>query len=760
MCARSRSRPSSSGRSVGEFLRAASLAMCVAIALLVSGQSVTVAGGDVEQRIAEFWKRVDSMQSGDYLQATDVGLWALNVIERDPRARITVADFRDSTVGMQRGMDRAGLGPPTSTRVPAATSNVEQRIAEFWKSVDAMQLSEHLLAADLGQWALNVIERDPRARITVGDFRVSTGGMQKGMDRASQGLSTPLCGAIGLSAYTGTTPSTVIPPFEAHGPTMTVTNTSDVSNGDTSSPSNLIASPGPDGISLREAIAAANQTSGGPATIRFSRELVGASITIAAALPAIRGNGLSVSGDIDGDGKPDVSLVAQDPSLVGFEILSGANRLHALGLTGFRIGVLLSGVPGGATFANNVVSGLAMTSMRGPGINLYSAVLPAGQIGRSGNRWSGTQILGNTYQGVGAGVALLLHSSSESVLERTTIAGNTLRVDNPSRTDPSPGVTVSSGFGAGGDSNRVLDLVIAGNSISGNPGDAIRIDVGSVGASANAAQNIRVVGNRIEIASSYFDGGQQAGTSGITLITGDAGTDFISPKSPVVVPERNAISDVVVAGNVVRGSGYAGISVSGGWGGGSRNRIGRVLIEGNTLTGTVFGVQAYGVLVLGSSGKGNAGLPNVDNEISDVTIRANQIRMRADPPVGFAVWRAGVMIEVRDSQEDVLSDLHVVNNTIDADSAAVAVIAGLTVSQPATRNLIKDVEIACNSVPSARTPADAVGVAVVGGALESATSNRVAGMTVKNNLVDRNTALSVLVDYLGGRDNQVESPSQ
>jgi len=43
---------------------------------------------------------------------------------------------------------------------------------------------------------------------------------------------------------------------------VSVTTTLDDVNGDTSSINNLIADPGPDGISLREAIIAANNTSG------------------------------------------------------------------------------------------------------------------------------------------------------------------------------------------------------------------------------------------------------------------------------------------------------------------------------------------------------------------------------------------------------------------------------------------------------------------------------------------------------------------
>lgn len=69
------------------------------------------AGHDVEHRIALFWQRVDALQPGDYLSAGDVGQWALNVIERDPRTRITVADFRASAAGLQAAFDRAGPGP-------------------------------------------------------------------------------------------------------------------------------------------------------------------------------------------------------------------------------------------------------------------------------------------------------------------------------------------------------------------------------------------------------------------------------------------------------------------------------------------------------------------------------------------------------------------------------------------------------------------------------------------------------------------------
>jgi peptidase M23-like protein len=139
---------------------------------------------NVEQRIADFWTRIDGRQPGECVSAGDLGQWAQNVIARDPSARTTVADFRTSTASMQGGLDRGGLATATQTATPAPTTTVEQRVADFWKRIDALQPTAYVSAADLGQWALNVIERNPQAQMAAADFRASTAGMQQAMDRA------------------------------------------------------------------------------------------------------------------------------------------------------------------------------------------------------------------------------------------------------------------------------------------------------------------------------------------------------------------------------------------------------------------------------------------------------------------------------------------------------------------------------------------------------------------------------------------------
>lgn len=169
----------SPSRRVGVAVR--KIVLAVVVVSLVVGQRPTAAD-DVEHRIADFWRRVDALAPTDHLAAADLGQWALNVIGRDPRAAIRVSAFRASTAGMQVGIERAG---PASGPSAPPTANVEQRIATFWQRVDALAPTDLLHASDLGQWALNVIERDPRARIRVDDFRGSTAEMQSAFDAAA-----------------------------------------------------------------------------------------------------------------------------------------------------------------------------------------------------------------------------------------------------------------------------------------------------------------------------------------------------------------------------------------------------------------------------------------------------------------------------------------------------------------------------------------------------------------------------------------------
>lgn len=98
-------------------------AILLSLAAIGTAQRAS-ADHDVEHRIALFWERINAMQPGDYLSSRDLGQWALNVIERDPRARLTVEEFRASTAMMQAGIERAGPAPVTgATPTPAPTAS-------------------------------------------------------------------------------------------------------------------------------------------------------------------------------------------------------------------------------------------------------------------------------------------------------------------------------------------------------------------------------------------------------------------------------------------------------------------------------------------------------------------------------------------------------------------------------------------------------------------------------------------------------------
>lgn len=87
---------------------------------------------------------------------------------------------------------------------------------------------------------------------------------------------------------------------------LTVTNDLDIVNGDVSGPAALMARPGADGISLREAIQAVNRQPG-PHTIRFAAELSGRTVALTAPLSMTR-DGATLTGLVDAAGQPVITL--------------------------------------------------------------------------------------------------------------------------------------------------------------------------------------------------------------------------------------------------------------------------------------------------------------------------------------------------------------------------------------------------------------------------------------------------------------------
>jgi CSLREA domain-containing protein len=105
---------------------------------------------------------------------------------------------------------------------------------------------------------------------------------------------------------------------------VTVGNSSDVVNGVTTSIADLIATPGADGISLREAIIAANYTAGQD-SIAFAAGVTGGNIVLTAQLPTITGS-LVMNGTVTirGNGNRSLEIGAgADVNVTGVSITNG-----------------------------------------------------------------------------------------------------------------------------------------------------------------------------------------------------------------------------------------------------------------------------------------------------------------------------------------------------------------------------------------------------------------------------------------------------
>jgi len=568
-------------------------------------------------------------------------------------------------------------------------------------------------------------------------------------------LLPPNCGAVGAGAYH---PSPIKMPKVVlmRGTVINVTTNSDAINGDTSSVKALLANPGPDGVSLREALVAINKNPG-TYTIEFAPSLKGATINVGSADPSvppfslISGN-VTIDGDIDSDGVPDITINNVLPyRLTGafvsaFQISSSYNTLYSLNIRNFLNGVQFNPLSSGQTFSNNTLARLNIVStvMESQGVSLYSGrsapFWTVQGVSVTRNSWVNTLIINNTTSTQNDGISFAMQTAGDR-FNGIQIIGNNVTANAP---DAAEIINLDVGFGAGSDGNQVSNVLIAYNHVTGSPFNLIRLSAGSGGGSNNRITGVTISGNDIRAASTTIlataHGNQQGeGTNGVDLVEGDgssAGTPN-STYSPITYSLNNSVDTVLVAANTVSGFGGYGLWAAGGSSGARNGRISNLLVLGNTFSGN-FSAALYGaagVYVLPAGGSEFSFEQEVSGYVdANVTIKDNTIvlaGLKLQPSVNYGgvILRGGF-----ESANNTLTNVGISSNNIMSAEPGIEVQGGF--HTPTTQNSVTQVQISCNSVSgtSSAFSGKVRGIDLAGGT-GGANSNTIRGVTLTDNVV-------------------------
>lgn len=485
---------------------------------------------------------------------------------------------------------------------------------------------------------------------------------------------------------------------------ITVTTISDRTNGQVATVAGLIASAGPDGISLPEAIEATNNDPG-EYRIRFAPALRGRTITLGSELPPLTGGGVTIEGS-------GVTLRPTGRRLVaGLAIASSGNRLRGLTLEGFVFGVAITPpvpLPTGRTFSGNTVSGLVMRDIDKHGVSVDpSALGNCAAPCRAYNRWVNTTIAGNTIEARQGGIFFWIGTRAR--VERTTVTENTVRVVGKML---GPGIS----FETSGDSTgaRISDVLIARNSVSGSPDAGIAVVAGANRAQEGIVERLKILDNRIRLGRS----GRPSCCLGIVVGAGDDSAEFAELVDPPRYLDGNLLRDVLVRGNSLSGTLGSGIAVEAGEGAGRRNRVRNARIERNVVRSGTPG--SPGALL--KAGGGTEKRYATGNRISGIWITGNT----------FASAKGPAFTSVLD--------------------AAYSGVGGIVLgggSEFSRDNSVRDVRIAGNTITTSF-----VGISLIGGGHGTARGNRVACVRLSANRVTGTPyPVSVIANFPGASRN-------
>jgi hypothetical protein len=474
--------------------------------------------------------------------------------------------------------------------------------------------------------------------------------------------------------------------------TVTVNSTTDVSDGDISSIANLIASPGGDAvISLREAITAANNTSGDD-TIVFNIPAATdpgcnagtgvCTIQPTSVLPILSGGGTTIDGYTQSG-----ALQATDTTSATLKVeIDGTN---AGGVDGFTL-----------NSSNNLIRGLVINRFSGYGVIIYGSFTTGNTV--SGN-YIGTDVDGTLDRGNNRSGVFIYGGAQNNTVggdaagERNVISGNDqygVCIDDSDTT----GNTVS-GNTIGTDASGTADL--------GNAWDGVFIGFGAqnntVGGDAPGERNV-ISGN--DVSGVSLNG---SGTTGNTVSGNYIGTD--------------------ASGTADLGNAYSGVRISGG---AQNNTVGGdAAAERNVISGN----DGHGVLISDSGTTGN-------------TVSGNYIGTAASGTADLGNAWDGVYIVGGAQDNTVGGDTAGERNVISGnDQRGVCIYGSDTMSNTVSGNYIgTDADGTLDRGNSYS------GVYIDGGAQNNTVGGDTAG---ERNVISGNDGYGVLIDGSGTTGNTV-----
>ena len=424
-------------------------------------------------------------------------------------------------------------------------------------------------------------------------------------------------------------------------PTITVTNASDDINGDISNTTTLLANPGSDGISLSEALLAVENT-GIYAIIEFTPSLSGSVIYLTQTLPAIVRDGLTLIGDIDGDGVPDITLEGGGKDFQALQI-QGASHVVVEGFRFSNFGapeIEISTIPQQDVhlvedislrhniFTNCDSGAIDIVHHQNHAVirnieiientfqyNHFGIKLTGGFIdSESDNEISNVSILSNTLAAEGWSADIYITATAGDNISRNKITNIQIN-GNRIHDHANPPILISTANSPNSNDNVVSDITITENQIEGTP---VTMELLSVGGGANAARNILT---KIIITDNILTGG------GIQL-SGATGANAHNNVISEILIDRNRISD---CDNGV--SLYAGT-------GGSRNNLLENVILRNTL---ITNCDGAGILLHGDDKRSQ------NNVIKNVTITNLTLVMNGND----SGWAGGINVNSLDPSNTI-----------------------------------------------------------------------------------------------------------